>query len=133
MSRPTHAGGVVYRRDADAIRYLLVTARHQDDAWVLPKGHIEQGESPDQTAVREVREESGIEARVVTELGRLEFDGRRGWIRADFFLMEFLHESDPSTEGRSRVWLTLEEIERVLTFKDARTLVSKAQRAVETL
>lgn len=133
MSHPTHAGGIVFRRDPDAVRYLLVTARHQDDAWVLPKGHIEDGESPGETAVREVREESGIEAKVIAELGRLEFDGRRGWIRADFFLMEFQRESDPSTEGRSRAWLTLEEVQRLLTFDDARKLIAKAQRAVETL
>ena len=133
MSQPTHAGGVVFRRDPDAVRYLLVTARHQADSWVLPKGHIEDGESPGDTAVREVREESGIEASVVRELGRLEFEGRRGWIRADFFLMEFLRESDPSTEGRSRAWLTVEEIRRVLSFDDARTLIAKAQREVETL
>src|SRR5262245_6429072 len=132
MSHPTHAGGVVFRRDPDAVRYLLVTAR-QSESWVLPKGHIEDGESPGDTAVREVREESGIEARVVRELGRLEFDGRCGWIRADFFLMEFLREGDPSTEGRSRAWLTHEEIRRVLTFNDARTLIAKAQREVETL
>ena len=132
MSRPTHAGGVVFRRDPDAVRYLLVTAR-QSESWVLPKGHIEDGESPGETAVREVREESGIEAKVISELGRLEFDGRRGWIRADFFLMEFLRESNPSTEGRSLAWLTLPEIRRVLTFEDARTLIAKAQRAVEAL
>ncbi len=133
MSHPTHAGGIVFRRDPDAVRYLLVTARHQDDAWVLPKGHIEDGELPGETAVREVREESGIEAKVIIELGRLEFDGRRGWIRADFFLMEFQRESDPSTEGRSRAWLTVEEVQRLLTFDDARKLIAKAQRAVETL
>ena len=89
MASPTHAGGIVFRRDADAIRYLLVTAKNQDKDWVLPKGHIESGESPRETAVREVLEESGVRARVIEKLGRLEFDGRRGWIRVDFFLMEF--------------------------------------------
>ena len=96
----THAGGVVFRRDPDAVRFLLVTAKNQTKEWVLPKGHIEEGESAPETAVREVLEESGVEARVVELLGRLEFDGRRGWIRADFFLMEFTGDGPASTEGR---------------------------------
>jgi ADP-ribose pyrophosphatase YjhB (NUDIX family) len=131
VATPTHAGGIVFRRDPDAVRYLLVTAKNQNDEWVLPKGHIEEGESAADTAVREVLEESGVKARVVERLGRLEFEGRRGWIRADFFLMEFLEDGPASTEGRSRVWLTRLEVDRTLGFADARALIRKAQRAIE--
>ena len=133
MASPTHAGGIVFRRDADAIRYLLVTAKNQDKDWVLPKGHIESGESPRETAAREVLEESGVRARVIEKLGRLEFDGRRGWIRVDFFLMEFTGDGPMSTEGRSRAWLTQKEIDRTLAFAYARTLIAKAQRLVEAM
>ena len=129
----THAGGVVFRRDSDNVRFLLVTAKNQTKEWVLPKGHIEEGESAPETAVREVLEESGVKARVVELLGRLEFDGRRGWIRADFFLMEFTGEGPASTEGRSRAWLTLAEADRALVFPDARQLVAKARRVVEAM
>ena len=129
----THAGGVVYRRDPDAVRFLLVTAKNQDREWVFPKGHIEEGESAPETAVREVLEESGVNARVVELLGRLEFDGRRGWIRADFFLMEFSGEGPASTEGRSRAWLTHAEADRALGFPDARQLLAKAWRAAEAM
>ena len=129
----THAGGVVFRRDPDTVRFLLVTAKNQDREWVLPKGHIEEGESAPETAVREVLEESGVNARVVELLGRLEFDGRRGWIRADFFLMEFSGEGPASTEGRSRAWLTHGEADRALGFPDARQLLAKAQRAIEAM
>ena len=133
VDSPTHAGGVVFRRDADAIRFLLVTAKNQDRDWVLPKGHIEAGEAPGDTAVREVLEESGVHARLVERLGRLEFDGRRGWLRVDFFLMEFTGEGPVSTEGRSRAWLTLTEVDRTLAFADARALVGTAQRLVEAM
>jgi len=133
VSQPTHAGGVVFRRDHDSVRYLLVTAKNQPEEWVLPKGHIEPSESPADAAVREVLEESGIEVRLMQPLGRLEFDGRRGWVRAEFFLMEFLTEGLPSTEGRTRAWLTLNEAARVVRFADVRRLLGKAQRAVEAL
>jgi len=129
----THAGGVVFRRDPDAVRFLLVTAKNQTKEWVLPKGHIEEGESAPETAVREVLEESGVKAQVVELLGRLEFDGRRGWIRADFFLMEFTGDGPASTEGRSRAWLTHTEADRALVFPDARQLVAKARRVVEAM
>ena len=57
--RPTHAGGVVAREAGGERRYLLVRAS-RDPGWVLPKGHIERGETPEQAAVREVAEEAGI-------------------------------------------------------------------------
>ena len=133
MADPSHAGGIVFRRDPDRIRYLLVTAKNQDDEWVLPKGHIEDGESPAETAVREVLEEAGVVAEVVQRVGRLEFEGRRGWVSADFFLMEFRSEGRPSTEGRERVWLTQAEAERNLPYADTRRLLAKAQRIAEAM
>lgn len=62
----THAGGVVFRKQGkeETIEYLLVQASKDRSQWVLPKGHIESGEDPRETAVREVLEETGYWARV---------------------------------------------------------------------
>src|SRR5262249_41445497 len=60
----THAGGVVFRKRNGAVEYLLVQASKDRTQWVLPKGHIEPGEEPRETAVREVKEETGHWARV---------------------------------------------------------------------
>ena len=57
---PTHAGGVVYSAASGDVRYLVVRATSEDEEWVLPKGHIEPGETPREAAVREVREEAGV-------------------------------------------------------------------------
>lgn len=65
---PTHAGGVVYRMRGTAAEYLIVQAEHDRATWVLPKGHIEPGEDPRETAVREVEEETGCWARVVAPM-----------------------------------------------------------------
>ena len=59
------AGGLVVRRTDGGHAVLLVSSRRDPSVWVLPKGHIEAGESPEQTASREVREEAGIEGDVV--------------------------------------------------------------------
>ena len=62
---PTHAGGVVFKLDRDKVQYLLVEAKNTSCIWVLPKGHIEPGESAQMTAVREVHEETGVRARIM--------------------------------------------------------------------
>lgn len=70
--RVVSAGGVVYHLDRDSARVLLVRER-DSGLWRLPKGHVEQGETPEQAAVREVREETGVCTRVEAELGRSEY------------------------------------------------------------
>jgi 8-oxo-dGTP diphosphatase len=64
----THAGGVVYRIEQAKPKFLVVTARRDPQAWVLPKGHIERGETAEEAAIREVREEAGVSAVIVQQL-----------------------------------------------------------------
>ena len=63
MNNCSHAGGIVFRVIGDVPEFLIVTSRSNPEHWVLPKGHIEPGESPRSAAVREVLEETGVEAR----------------------------------------------------------------------
>jgi 8-oxo-dGTP pyrophosphatase MutT (NUDIX family) len=125
IAEPTHAGGVVVRRDGPTPRFLLVTARRQPSQWVFPKGHIESGESATDAAIREVMEEAGVEARVVGPLGATEFLTARGIVRAQFYLMTFVAEG-PTGEGRRRVWLTAAEAQRALPYEDTRLLIARA-------
>jgi len=67
------AGGVVF----DALgRVLLI--RDRNGFWVFPKGHVDPGETPEEAAVREVREETGIEARILAPLGTTRYRNDRG-------------------------------------------------------
>jgi len=122
---PTHAGGVVVRRDGPELRFLLVTARRQPGLWVFPKGHIEVGETPEQAAVREVVEEAGVEATVVAPIGATEFRSARGPVRAQFYLMDFVSETAPG-EDRRLAWMTADEARRALIYEDARLLITRA-------
>ena len=125
INAPTHAGGVVVRDDGPVRRFLLVTARRQPGQWVFPKGHIETGETVEQAAVREVVEEAGVEATVVSPIGASEYKTARELVRAQFFLMRYVSEEQPG-EGRRRAWFTAAEAQRALLYEDARLLIARA-------
>lgn len=125
IEEPTHSGGVVVRDDGPVRRFLLVTARRQPGQWVFPKGHIETGESVEEAAMREVLEEAGVEAIVVSPLGSTEYKTARELVRAQFFLMRYVSEERPG-EGRRRAWFTAAEAQRALLYEDARMLIARA-------
>lgn len=125
---PTHAGGVVVRTDGEP-RVLLVRAKPAPHDWVLPKGHIEPGEAPDETARREVIEEAGVEGEPVRALGTLEFRTPAGkHVRALFFLMRYVRDVTPH-ERREIRWATFAEAQRLTEFDDTRALIASARPA----
>ena len=100
---PTHAGGVVVRRDGPEPRFLLVTARRQPGLWVFPKGHIEVGETPEQAALKEAWEEAGLTGRLVGgPIGSYEYEKWGDELTVSVFLMEVTGEEDRWEESRLR-------------------------------
>lgn len=73
MKRVTSSGGVVF------LGKKVLLLRKINGDWVLPKGKIEEGETPDQTAVREVFEETGIHAEIVEFLGETAYQFKNMW------------------------------------------------------
>lgn len=113
------------RQDGGVPLYLLVTARRNDREWVLPKGHIEPGEPPEQAAIREVREETGVEARPVEQLGTTAFvvDGQA--IRTRFYLLSYVR-SGADHEGRRLAWCSFDDAQQKLSFDEARQMLRAA-------
>ncbi len=105
---PSHAGGVVTRKECNILRYLLVQAKQSPHEWVLPKGHIEAGEAMRETAVREVVEESGVWASVTADLKKVSFYTNGESIDVQFYLMHALEERTRK-EPRQHAWLTMDE------------------------
>jgi len=124
---PSLAGGVVFRRVYNLVEYLLVQAKNAPQEWVLPKGHIKPGELMPNTAVREVHEETGVWARVRSELGPISFQREGKATNVQFFLMEVVEEDKPS-EKRNHEWLTLDEARHKATHKETRDLVNLAEQ-----
>jgi 8-oxo-dGTP pyrophosphatase MutT (NUDIX family) len=127
--RLTHAGGVVYRRrTGEPDQVLLVRGRTGAREWVLPKGHIEPGETPAQTARREVSEEAGVDAEVGAELGRSDFVAPNGkTVAVLFFLMPYRGLQSP-TESRDILWCAVDDAIRLTPFEDLRALLRQARR-----
>ena len=122
---PTHAGGVVYRTERGLPKFLLVTSRRRPQEWVFPKGHIEWGETPEQAAAREVREESGVSAAIVEPLDdvRIQIAGDDRIVR--YFLMRAVRNGPPG-EGRRALWLSPDEALHHLAYSRSRASLRKA-------
>ena len=123
----THAGGVVYDSDGDQVLYLLVRPENNKPnkpEWVLPKGKIEDGELHQQTALREVLEETGIRARIVGDLKTVEFRFKGELIRSKFYLME--KRSDDGPKPRATTWEPYEEANELLTHPESKQLLELA-------
>jgi 8-oxo-dGTP pyrophosphatase MutT (NUDIX family) len=124
----THAGGVVYRRSDTGIEVLLVQASSNRVQWVLPKGHIESGEDPRVTAVREVIEESGSWTRVTHWLkdGRLGTEENAPSVR--WFLMELVEGAQQwPEEERQHQWLTISAAIERARFNETKVLLEEVR------
>jgi 8-oxo-dGTP pyrophosphatase MutT (NUDIX family) len=158
MVREISAGGVVVRRaggegwnvaviepeaGAASGRPYRKTARPV--VLALPKGLVDRGEQPEQTALREVREETGVVALMVAKLGDIKYvysrswgDGQRVFKIVSFFLLSYLSGEidDIAPEMRIEVtrasWIPLDEAPRKLAYRGERDMVKRAQQYLQS-
>jgi 8-oxo-dGTP pyrophosphatase MutT (NUDIX family) len=121
------AGSIVFKSHRAAPRVLLIKARRNPQLWIFPKGHVEEGETSRETALRETREEAGVAAEIVSRLGSLEFESGKDLVHVDYFLVRWTADV-PAHEDRERRWCTVEEANELLSFDGARALLAKAAR-----
>ena len=121
----THAGGVVVRTVNGDAEYLLVEASTARGVWVLPKGHIEAGETPEIAAAREVAEEAGVQATIVARAGENEYDFKGRSVVTVYFLMQYQGEGG-RTEDRALSWRRYEDALALLHFDNLRRVLTQA-------
>jgi 8-oxo-dGTP pyrophosphatase MutT (NUDIX family) len=133
QAREFSAGGVVVR--GEQVVVIVPTRRAADGSRVLalPKGHVDPGETPVQAAQREVREETGILAEPVRELGQTRYwyrrNGRTIGKEVSFFLFEHTggDTKDHDDEVEDARWISLDEAERELSHAAEREMVALAR------
>ena len=121
----------MYRIESGRPEVLVVTARRRPDEWVFPKGHIDAGETPEQAAVREVHEESGVSATIIGPLEDVEIRMPAETQTVRYFLMRAL-DTGFSGEGRQSLWLTADEGLNRLTFETSRGSLRKALEMIRS-
>jgi len=127
------AGGIVFRRERGGSSILLVRAKRDPSKWIFPKGHIEPGETARATAVRETREEAGVEGQALGKIGdpqEFEWAGQR--FRVQYFLILMTAESD-ETDGREKAWFPFDKALEHVSFESARVLLRQAQQTIGAL
>lgn len=134
------AGGLVISA-ADPSMVALISHRNRGggEDWVIPKGHQEKGEDLQQTALREVKEETGLSAEVIKKIGEISYSFRLGPVRikktVHHFLMkqiggDLTHEEDPEGEVLKVAWFPISKLEEVLAHENERKV---AMRAVDMM
>jgi len=152
MAREISAGGVVLH-DIDGVRHVALIEPRKDSAnsvptsskrrravFALPKGLVDAGEKPVATAVREVREETGLIAEPIAKLADIKYvyvrtwgDGARVFKIVSFYLLRYISgEIDTVTpemriEVKRALWVPLDQAERQMAYSNERKVLRQAQ------
>lgn len=133
------AGGVAYRETGRGVEIAII-AMNPSGRWQLPKGLIDPGETPEQAAVREVREEAGIDTELLSEIHTIDYWFVSDWdeIRrrihktVHFYLLRYISGdvADHDHEVLESRWVTIEEALGLLAFDSEKEVVQKAKEAL---
>jgi 8-oxo-dGTP diphosphatase len=133
LKQQTSAGGVVYRRGGHGIEVALISVKN-GEAWCLPKGIVDKGETTEETAIREVKEETGLTGRIVDYLGEIKY-----WYYVKdqnikcrktvlFYLMEYVtgDTRDHDFEVDEAAWFSPESALEKVSYRGDRNIIEKA-------
>lgn len=160
MLREISSGGVVVRHAANGWELAVIEPQREESnaksaprsdkkrhkrVLALPKGLVDPGEKAEQTALREVREETGISGTALAKLTDIKYvyvrtwgDGQRVFKIVSFYLLRYdsgtIDDITPAMriEVKQALWIPLEEAERRLTYRGEREVIRLAQRYLES-
>jgi 8-oxo-dGTP pyrophosphatase MutT (NUDIX family) len=135
LKRQISSGGVIFRRQGNDFDVALISVKGGRN-WCLPKGLVDRGETPEATAVREVREESGLSGRIIDSLGDITYwyyiQGENAKCRktVHFYLMEYVSgsTSEHDFEVDEAAWVPIDAAIERISFKGDREILEKARK-----
>ena len=123
------AGGVVIRRRDGSVQVLLITAKSRPKQWIIPKGHIEDGETAPAAALRESEEEAGVRGQVVGYLGRFSFPYGKRRVVVRCYLIKARGRAS-AREGRKHRWYDFDDAVRKISFAELSALLGRHARTI---
>lgn len=134
MNKEFSAGGIVFNKEG-----LVLLTQNSKGYWQFPKGHLDKDETTKQAALREVKEEGGVEAEIIKKIGVskyiFSFEKEKIFKIVTLFMMKYISgdPKDHDFEVTEAKWVDPEAALNMLTFKTDKSLLEKAIELMEVL
>ncbi|MCL5054478.1 MAG: NUDIX hydrolase [Firmicutes bacterium] len=133
------SGGVLYRSENGEIQVCLI-AKKGMKVWALPRGRVEPGETPEETALREVKEETGFSAKILEKIDQIHF---RFYSKIDdeyihrivhFYLMPWENEKPGKRDKEvdTARWYPIDKAIQMLKYENEKEILKKAKKSLKT-
>ncbi|MBC7328056.1 NUDIX hydrolase [bacterium] len=142
VKRAVSSGGIVFKKEDGECSVVLVGVERKGKlVWALPKGLVEKGERPEETAIREVREEAGVEGELVDKIGDISYwyvdkeEGVRYHKTVHFYLLKYLNGSPENHdwEIKEARWFPINDAINVLEYPTEKKMLLKAKEMISKL
>jgi len=138
IEKKISSGGVIFRHSTNGVEVALVLVKGKK-AWCLPKGTVDKGEEPEDTAIREVMEETGLSGEICEKIGQISYwyyvrrESKKIHKTVHFYLMKFKkgNTQDHDHEVIDAKWFMIDEAIDRLSYKSEKEILKKARRMVE--
>ncbi len=132
INKVVSAGGVVlWKHDNDI--FVCIVKRRNKGVWILPRGRIEKNEDMEETVIREIKEETGIEAKIIKKIGVINYSfySTKDKITYDkvvhFYLLKLDKQEDfvPNQEIEEKRWVPLNQVKEILSYEAEKKIIDK--------